>query len=91
MKNRHTLIISSVLLGLCIYEKNASDKAARVENTKNMFNVPSENYNNRVISDETNPESGVNDGTETLIYQRYAMLQPASADSTSGMKNQSRL
>jgi len=91
MKNRHTLIISSVLLGLCIYEKNASDKAAKIENTKNMFNVPSENYNNNVISDETKSESEVNEGEETLIYQRYAMLQPASTDSTSGMKNQSKL
>jgi hypothetical protein len=91
MKNRHTLIISSVLLGLCIYEKNASDKAVRIENTKNMFNVPSENYNNNAISGETVPSTRKNETIETPDYQTYAMLQFSSADSTSEVKNQSKL
>lgn len=91
MKNRQTLIISSVLLGLCIYEKNASDKAARIENTRNMFNTTSENYNNGVVSAKTASETNENEAVEKPDYQKYAMLQFATADSTSGSKLQSKL
>ncbi|TLU89114.1 hypothetical protein [Dyadobacter sediminis] len=91
MKNRQTLIISSVLLALCVFEKNASDKASKIENAKNMFNTTLENYNNRIISDKTAPEINENEAVEKPDYQRYAMLQSNSADSTSGSKLQSKL
>ncbi|KQS32610.1 hypothetical protein [Dyadobacter sp. Leaf189] len=79
MKNQRILLIASILLVLCVFEKQARYKALRSASVEKMYNVPDRNGVNTPIFDQERVE--VSSGDKRL-YDPADIFEFASADST---------
>jgi len=79
MKNQRTLIIASILLILCVFEKQARYKAVRGVTVEKMYNIPER-------SEPTVPVYSQNElktpGDSKSLYNPAQMFELVSADTT---------
>jgi hypothetical protein len=87
MKNHITLVIASLLLILCVVEKEASVKDNRKESVEKMYNIPTPFRGNSIIAApfEINSENSA-----FQLYNPAPYLELASIDSTSASKRSSK-
>jgi len=77
MKNKHTLLIATFLLGLCVLQKEARYKAMTGGNVEKMYNIPS-------IDKSGELANGQNAKTnEVTILSKTDLFDFASLDSSS--------
>jgi hypothetical protein len=57
MKNQRILLIASLLLVLCVYEKQASNKAARMQSVEKMYNFPAAKWDDVLLSTHNSTNS----------------------------------
>jgi hypothetical protein len=79
MKNHLTLIIASLLLILCVVEKQASYKADKMLNVENMYNFPVKDNNFNPTADQNNIEVL---SEQKSLYNLSPLFQFASVDTT---------
>ena len=79
MKNQRILLIASILLVLCVFEKQARNKALRSVSVEKMYNVPQRDAAN--APDFTQEQATVSSG-DKLLYDPADIFEFASADST---------
>ncbi len=78
MKNRQTLLIASVFLGLCIAQKEARYKALRVEKAEKIYSMPLEDINEIRLSNQKLQGTDSNAPTGT----KARLVELTSLDST---------
>lgn len=80
MKNKHTLLIATFLLGLCVVQKEARYKAMTGGNVEKMYNIPSIDRSGELATGE-NPKTNAAD--EVTILSKTDLFDFASLDSSS--------
>jgi hypothetical protein len=79
MKNQRILLIASILLVLCVFEKQARNKALRSASVEKMYNIPQRDEAN--APEFTQERAKVSSGDKSL-YDPADIFEFASADST---------
>ena len=77
MKNKHTLLIATFLLGLCVLQKEARYKAMTGGNVEKMYNIPSIDKSSE-LADQKNLKA-----SEVTILSNTDLFDFASLDSSS--------
>ncbi|MCE7068268.1 hypothetical protein [Dyadobacter sp. CY326] len=88
MKNKHTLLIATLLLVLCVIQKEARYKAMTGGNVEKIYNSP-EVDKNGALADEQIARSS--EGRQMKISSRKDLFDFASLDSTSQSMSSAKL
>jgi hypothetical protein len=88
MKNLRILAIASLLLVLCVFEKEARNKAIRAGNVEKIYNILQSNENIDPISTQNGSE--ITEGTKPL-YNPSSTFRFVSIDTTSNVSGSSKL
>jgi len=80
MKNKHTLLIATFLLGLCVLQKEARYKTMTGGNVDKMYNIPSINRSGELVNQENLKTNGTD---EVTILSKTDLFDFASLDSSS--------
>ena len=88
MKNLRILTIASFLLVLCVFEKEARNKAIRTGNVEKIYNILQSSETIDPISTQNGSE--VTEGAKSL-YNPSSTLRFASMDTTNTVNGSSKL
>ena len=80
MKNKHTLLIATFLLGLCVLQKEARYKAMTGGNVEKMYNIPSIDRSGELANQEL---SNSRQAQEVTILSKSDLFDFTSLDSSS--------
>lgn len=88
MKNKHTLLIATILLALCVIQKEARYKAMTGGNVEKIYNTA---LPDKVGELTENTDSKFKEDQELKISSGRALFDFASLDSTSGAVSSAKL
>jgi hypothetical protein len=88
MKNKHTLLIATFLLVLCVIQKEARYKAMTGGNVEKIYNAPSVDQNGELADVQTAKFSDVQ---ASKVSSKENLFDFASLDSTSQSMSSTKL
>jgi len=88
MKNKHTLLVATILLALCVMQKEARYKAMTGGNVEKIYNTA---LPDKVDELAENTDLKIKEGQEFKVSSGKALFDFASLDSTAGAMSSAKL